>query len=552
MSTPTVDDPDLFLAWLHALSADEPDIVLVASLEDTAGERGWSLTAALDVLLARVPGANPAAIRNAVRDWSPDLHPRGKDGKFISTGGSVKLSGKGPNGVKLDGLRGVVQGIDPDPKTPGRPNIRVGLFDPDKPGRPARTISVKPDQITEDASKARLDAPDAPNLSRQTDARGDLEPNAPKAPAAPAPALPKRALPGQDVEPRPRPSIDAQRAALTKKVNDQAANLSTTDADERAAGLEEIFANLRFSIIDTDQVHDRISPPDDESGRWTPERHAQHEEMWENLLSQVKAAGIPKDRDAMVLGGLPGAGKTYSLRPGQKADGFGVTAWEPTEPVPEGGATHVSINPDIIKEMLISRGMVPDGLDNLKPMEKVNFIHEESSMLGKMFSARLAEEGYNIVLDNTMDSSPAMLKRMTPLAEKDYKFRALFVDIPVEESLISASKRYKDAALTPQGGRYVPSSVQANRNSTKGTLSKNRDAMDELVGKDWFTQYMVIDNSGISERKPLGEVTAQGTGTGSAAVKYAEAAKESLAGRADAATAPSVPTAPSAPTAPLI
>lgn len=113
-----------------------------------------------------------------------------------------------------------------------------------------------------------------------------------------------------------------------------------------------------------------------------------------------------------------------------------------------------------------------------------------------------------------------MLKRMTPLARQGYKFRGIFADIPQEESLASARKRYIDSALTPQGGRFVPSSVQGNRKSSKGNLSKNRDAMDSLVAQDWFTQWMVVNNTGVSNRTPLGEIVGQGTGAGSAADRY--------------------------------
>ncbi len=694
-----IDDPDLFLIWLNTLTRPNPDVSRLASLEDMAADRGWSMTAALQALTA-----GPfSRLRKAITpDFDPDLHPRGNDGKFISTGGGVRLSGKGPNGVKLDGLRGVVQGIDPDPRSPGKPNIRVGLFDPRKPGGPpARVISVKPDQISEDLSKARLDAPNLPDapaapgatpaapaksldelramspedldahiaqmkaegipftdqrskdavmvrnnaqnakapapvrspddakaaltaladspdvkkaldlqrtqsrfgqgpvrameqaidglktadadnlgqraddftkaleglrtdLRRESDAPGstigikqngiemtpdrqtigkldqaitqsrNLSQNAKLARAPGTPNAPNVSGPRENAQ---RLSVDAQRAALIADINANAKNLSTDDADLRAEQMEDFMGRMRFSVIDTDKVYDHLIPPDDESGKWVAERHAMHEAMWDDLISKVEAAGIPKDHDALVLGGLPGAGKSYSLKPGQKADGFGVVSWEPNVDVPA-GATHVSINPDIVKEMLIQRGALPKGISgDLKPMEQVTFIHEESSMVAKMFSARLAKEGYNIVLDNTMDSKPAMLKRMTPLAEKGYKFRALFVDIPVDESLISATKRYKDAALTPEGGRFVPSSVQGNRKSPKGSLSLNRDAMDGLVADDWFTNYMIINNSGISERKPLGEITGQGTGTGSAATAYAKAAAEKLAGAAPAAPA---------------
>jgi hypothetical protein len=345
----------------------------------------------------------------------------------------------------------------------------------------------------------------------------------------------------QENRARRRAQDDAGRQKLIASVNADAANLSTTDPEERAKGLDAILAKLRFSIIDTDKVHDHIYPPG-ESGRWSAERAAQHEQMWDDLLSQVEAADVPKEHDALVLGGLPGAGKSYMLRPGQKADSFGVVSWEPNGDLPD-GVTHVSINPDIVKEMLIQRGMLPEGISqDLKPMEQVTFLHEESSYVAKMFSQRLGDLGYNVVLDNTMDSEGGMLKRMTPLARQGYKFRGIFADIPQDESLASAKKRYIDSALTPQGGRFVPSSVQGNRQSSKGNLSKNRDAMDSLIAQDWFTEYMVVDNTGISNRTPKGDVVVQGTGGGTAADRY-------LPG-ADAAAPKAGPRPPAAPEAP--
>ena len=93
--------------------------------------------------------------------WDADLHPRGHDGKFIETFGIVKLlGGKGGGGrfgkSDLTGKRGEVVAINPDPKTPGRPNIRVRMTD-DK-GREFE-IDVKPDLIEQAPEKARLDTP---------------------------------------------------------------------------------------------------------------------------------------------------------------------------------------------------------------------------------------------------------------------------------------------------------------------------------------------------------------------------------------------------------
>jgi hypothetical protein len=497
-------------------------------------------------------------------DFSPDLHPRGRDGQFIEKLGIVQLFNV--PGIQ-PGQRGKVRSIAPNRKTPGRPDILVQLEPRD--GKPGKVYNVKPDNIAQAPEKARLDTQPGPkNVGgyRERDhpdqagpkQSGELErlrghqreaadrartvsdeKLAAQLPTA-GPLWRTAIQQEQENRARRRAADNANRQQLIDSINADAANLSTTDPEARAEGLDAILAKLRFSIIDTDQVHDHIYPPG-ESGRWSPERAAQHEQMWEDLLSQVQAAGIPQEHDAFVLGGLPGAGKSFSLLPGQKAQKFGVVAWEPNGPMPD-GTTHVSINPDIVKEMLIGRGMLPEGISqDLKPMEQVTFLHEESSYVAKLFSQRLGDLGYNVVLDNTMDSEGGMMKRMTPLARQGYKFRGLFVDIPVDESKASARKRYLDAALSPQGGRFVPSSVQGNRASSRGTLSKNRDAMDSLVEQDWFTEFMIVDNTGVSTGNAKGEVLVQGTGGGTAATRYLPSA--------DMPTAPAAPAAPAAPVA---
>lgn len=332
-------------------------------------------------------------------------------------------------------------------------------------------------------------------------ARGDFRP-------APSPARPT-GLP-------PMRTVAQQRQDLINDINAHAAALSTDDAEARATELDKLLGPLRFSKIDTDQTY-KIG------GRWTPERAAQHEEMYDELLANVQRAGIPRDHDALALGGLPGSGKSSSLRPGGPAASLGVVSWEPDQPVPD-GATHVSINPDVIKEMMIDRGMLPEGLStDLKPREQVTFIHGESAYLSNLFSQRLADDGYNMVLDRTMESESAATRSMVPLAENGYRFRGLFADIPIDESKASVRKRYLDQALTPRGGRFVASSVMGNRRSTTGrSLSKNRDAFDALVARDWFTSAQVIDNTGITRGQPQGQVVAKATGTGSAATRYTQ------------------------------
>lgn len=500
----------------------------------------------------------------AATSYNSDLHPRGRDGKFIETLGLIRLTGgtiRGKDGTShsLTGLRGRVEAITPDKKSPGNPTIRVRLLGPD--GKPGPAIDVKPHVISSADEKARIaqkkpsrlpysgpkktydsgskwpdpveqtdwkPTPRPPETPEQKErrlaaeeARGatDLELDAQQ---GKGPEVWRNAIAAEQERRAKQAAADAaKRQGIIDKVNAQAASLSTTDAETRAVQLDKILAPLRFSIIDTDQVYDHLYPPS-ESGEWRPDRAAKHEEMWADVLSQVEAAGIPKDRDAFVLGGLPGAGKTYMLRPGQKAGGLGVVAWEPDSELPD-GVTHVSINPDAIKEMMATRGMLPEGLSaDLKPMEQATFLHKESTYLAKLFQDRLSAEGYNLAVDRTFESDSAMQKLMAPLARKGYTFRALFVDIPVDESLASTKKRYIETALTPLGGRFVPSSVQGNRKSTKGNLSKNRDAFDRFIDDDWFGEYMIVDNTGISTTppSPKGEIIEHEDGGGTGATRY--------------------------------
>lgn len=367
-----------------------------------------------------------------------------------------------------------------------------------------------------DGNSAKFDA------NNLTLAEGDqLAFEEPEPAPAPDPDLPA----GESFEPDPKGDADQVRAFIADSIEKK--GLDPEDASMRSRQLDEMYGAIGFgSALDTDQLYK-------ENGVWTEERQALHEEMWTELIGQIEAAGIPKERDALALGGLPGAGKSFTLKPGEAASEFGVVSWEP-EPgnPPPAGATHVSINPDIIKEILIQKGALPPGIHpDLKPMEQVNFIHEESSELSKLFVQMLSDEGYNIVLDNTMEKPDGMIKRMKPLAEAGYKFRGLFVDIPVSESRESARKRYERGMATELGGRFVPSGVQRDEPSKNGRLSPNRDAFDELAGIDadgnpggpsWFTDFMVVDNTGVAgdPPKPKKEVVLRSTGDGSLATVH--------------------------------
>lgn len=434
--------------------------------------------------------------------WDENLHPRGRDGRFINKMGFVKgvfnwvkdaRDSASPNskGRKKNGRAKIIGFSSGEGASTDNPWVKVE-YDGDDPELKGSVGFARAHDVSEAAvSKARLD---------EVDVIDEVEPSAPRQTRS-------------EVQGNPRGNSDEVRAYISGFLAENP--LSTDDATERAETLEKMYGALGFgSSLDTEKAHNSLGPNAD---IWSDERTQLHQEMWDDLITAIRDANVPRDRDALALGGLPGAGKSFTLKPGQAASGMGVVPWEP-EPgsAPPPGTTHVSINPDIIKEMLIARGALPDGVDpSVKPMEQVNFIHEESSYLSKLFVAMLADEGYNIVLDNTMASPGSMIGRMRPLQEAGYSFKGLFVDIPVEESRLSARRRYERGMTSDLGGRFVPSGVQSDTPSVNGRLSVNRDAFDELAGIDkdgnvigggWFTEFMVIDNTGVSEQKPKSEI----------------------------------------------
>jgi hypothetical protein len=526
--------------------------------------------------------------------WNPDLHPRGRDGKFIEVLGLVRLFGADftdstGRSVDLTGRRARVTGIRPDPRSPGQPDIEVALLD--RNGQPATKVTVKPRNVLEAPEKARIRERLTPPARRGEDSVPGQEfgPNTPEWNVAPNLKISRAEDDGhrivvpkteadmrnypvesgtavelrnlqlrrelasearymgdkeiarilaQDSEgawleavtvekqarDRRRAADQARHAAFVNGVNAQVAQVSTTDPAQRYQQLDAMLGRLRWSPLDTDQTFDRLYPPEGGS-EWTPERHALHEQMWREIIDKVEAADIPKEHKALVLGGLPGAGKTTILQPGHPAEKFGVTTWNVEEPVPS-GATAVSVAPDNVKEMMIDHGMLPPGLRGLSPREQVLMMHEESTYLSNLFQTRLAEQGYNLVLDNMMDDPGRSEKRMAPLAREGYQFQGLFVDIPVEESQMSARQRYLDGFGTPKGGRLVPSTISRAKQSQHGNMSKNRDTFDTIAARKWFTDWMVVDNTGVSQGQPRGEIEAQGTSDGSATIRYTPAYDE--------------------------
>lgn len=224
----------------------------------------------------------------------------------------------------------------------------------------------------------------------------------------------------------------------------------------------------------------------DKAGKiWSAERDAVHDSIIEDICS--RAESIPCERQAIIAGGLGGAGKSTVL--GQHA-GIDLTRY-------------LTINPDDVKEEMARRGLIPD-VAGLSPMEASDLVHEESSHIAKRIARRAIAEGRNVVWDITMSRPDTTEERIDNLHDSGYSVTGIFVDIGVETSVRRAESRHRIGheeyrAGIGTGGRYVPPEViRAQADDDWG--SKNRKTFEAVRHR--FDQWSRYDNS-VDGRAPV-------------------------------------------------
>jgi predicted ABC-type ATPase len=212
---------------------------------------------------------------------------------------------------------------------------------------------------------------------------------------------------------------------------------------------------------------------------WTDERELLHYSILENLYSE--AAEVPCNFEAIIAGGLGGAGKTTVL----------------TERANIDLSQYLMINPDTFKEEMAQRRMIPE-IEGLSPMEAADLVHEECSYLALQLAARAQAEGKNVIWDITMSTEKSTARRLNDLRGAGYNhIEGLFVDIPIETSVTRTELRHREGhekyrAGEGLGGRYVPPEV-IGRQEDPEWGSKNKRTFERL--KESFDDWSVYDNS---------------------------------------------------------
>lgn len=170
----------------------------------------------------------------------------------------------------------------------------------------------------------------------------------------------------------------------------------------------------------------------DENGRYTEERQDLHAGIKTWFLDTAEHNGAKPEEhpEALFMAGGSGSGKS--------------TVLEQMDDAPEG---YVSLNPDLVKEML------PE-YEEMKAAGDPNaaaFVHEESSDITKDLTKETIARRYNMVVDGTGDSGEGKFLGKIQAAEKaGYSTRVVVVDIPTEEALKRAQARAR------RTGRMVP------------------------------------------------------------------------------------------------
>jgi predicted kinase len=216
-----------------------------------------------------------------------------------------------------------------------------------------------------------------------------------------------------------------------------------TDAEhaERVQLIRDRLEWAREHGLATDRRH----LVDRKRGIWSRERRDAHDAIVADIYKA--AADVPCERQAIMAGGLGGAGKSTVLDKHASIE----------------RSQYLTINPDDIKEKMARCRLIPE-LDGLSPMEASDLVHEESSHIAKLLAGRAMRDGKNIIWDITMSKTSTTEQRLDDLERARYSTRGIFVDISIGEAVRRADARYRSGhedyrAGIGFGGRYVPLEV---------------------------------------------------------------------------------------------
>lgn len=280
---------------------------------------------------------------------------------------------------------------------------------------------------------------------------------------------------------------DATQAAGTAvAVAPRSASLTKADLDAAKTRLKSVVAPKIKAAIADGHTSDQLFT--DAKGAYTADRLAQQDAVLQKMYDA--ASSVPNDKQAVMLGGIPGAGKGSSLAAaGLSEDNF------------------LTLNPDVTRDYMLEHGMGID-IEGLSPRETSFLIHEEASQMTQDLAARAQAEGKNVLWDITMDpkagANPAagVEKRLGLLNDSGYTTDMIYVQADKATAQKRALGRYAGQAADPDnalGGRPTVS-LLGMRSGQHGIAATNEDVFELVRGQagQWWMFNNNTDGAGPS------------------------------------------------------
>lgn len=227
---------------------------------------------------------------------------------------------------------------------------------------------------------------------------------------------------------------------------------------EKKKRIDKVVANYRKGI-------DTLSENTDKNGNFTQKRiQSVHRPIYDKYSKYLQESA-QKDRKVVFMAGLPASGKTYATRGIFKKvtdDGLVVEDAD--------GHKYVVLNADEFK-------------NELPEYEGINAaeVHEESSLLNKSVMVMAKAMGASIVIDGVLSNKKKAMSQLNDFKGLGYKSELIHVDVPGEQSIEMAHKRFL------KRNRYVPSSIIVN--SVKGVYDTVESHYQD------FDSFKQIDNT---------------------------------------------------------
>ena len=209
--------------------------------------------------------------------------------------------------------------------------------------------------------------------------------------------------------------------------------------------------------------------------------------LHEVLRAQATSAPADHDRQAIVLAGPPGAGKSTVMRQ--------ITG--------EMAATFLALDADEFKIMLLDEALRDGSYESwLKPaevraleaqgerffpLEMASLVHEESSFLTRLAQHDALAAGINVVIDTVLSDANKALDLGRRLTQAGYSIRVIDVEVPYEVSHARIVARWEQAYLdglagrAQLGGRWVPSEFTRSVFDGPGGRSCSEIAAERLA-----------------------------------------------------------------------